>query len=268
MTNFNVPTDTIGIAGDWHGNTFWAKESLEAFKDFGITEIFHLGDFGIWGGQDGSVYIRKIAKWLSENGQTLYVTLGNHEDYVRVNSTPVAADGTQWYQGHESIKLLPRGFRGTVGASVSRSWVSLGGANSIDFKGRTEGLSWWREESITVGDVYRTAEGGHAELMFCHDAPIGVPFPFERKGEEAGWQADEIHYSNQGREMLKQAVDAVQPTVLFHGHHHCFQDLQNDMKVYGSDEVYTLRTVGLACDEMSNNLIAYDVTNDTFEVVK
>lgn len=268
MNTFRVNEDIIGVAGDWHGNTGWAKESLKSFKEAGIQHIFHLGDFGIWGGHDGGVYIRKVNKWLTENDQTLYVTLGNHEDYVRVNATPVAEDGTQWYHGNSRIKLLPRGFRGVVGATVERSWVSLGGANSIDFKGRREGISWWREESITVGDVYKAVEGGGADLMFCHDAPTGVPMEYERKAESAGWHPDEVHYSNQGREMLKQAVDVIQPTVLFHGHHHCYQDIKTDMKIYGSEGIYVLRSIGLACDEMRNNLMVFDVRDYSQAILK
>jgi Icc-related predicted phosphoesterase len=268
MTTFKVNSDCIGIAGDWHGNTGWAKSILKSFKEAGINHIFHLGDFGIWGGHDSASFVRKVNKWLNENDQTLYVTLGNHEDYVRVNATPVATDGTQWYQGNERIKLLPRGFRGLVGATVSRSWVSLGGANSIDFKGRREGISWWREESITVADVYKTNEGGHAELMFCHDAPIGVAMNYERKSESAGWHPDEVHYSNQGREMLKHAVDVVQPKVLFHGHHHIYQDITTELTVFGGDDTYSLRTIGLACDGMKSSAAVYNVVDDTYVIVE
>jgi Icc-related predicted phosphoesterase len=267
MTSFHINSDTIGIAGDWHCNTWWAKETLKKFKDAGVTEIFQLGDFGIWGGHDGATFIRKVAKWLKENGQTLYVTLGNHEDYVRVNATPVAPDGTQWYQGYESIKLLPRGFRGSLGASKRVSWVSLGGANSIDFKGRREGISWWREESITVGDVYKTTEGGHAELMFCHDAPYGIPMVYERKDESAGWNADEVRYSDSGRKMLLEAVSVVKPRILFHGHHHCYQDLIVQLGDTSSGNQYSIRSIGLACDGMKMANIIFDVTSETYSFI-
>jgi Icc-related predicted phosphoesterase len=266
MTNFHINSDRIGIAGDWHCNIFWAKETLKKFHDAGVTEIFQLGDFGIWGGHDGASFILKIAKWLKENGQTLYVTLGNHEDYVRVNATPVASDGTQWYQGHENIKLLPRGFRGSLGASKRVSWVSLGGANSIDFKGRREGISWWREESITVADVYKTVEAGKADFMFCHDAPAGVTMPHDRKEESAGWHPDEVRYSNAGREMLRQAVDVVQPRILFHGHHHCYQDVTVPMKAEGLGD-YSLRSIGLACDGMKMANIVFDIPSETYSFV-
>jgi hypothetical protein len=264
----NIPTDTIGIAGDWHGNTGWAKDCINAFQEVGVKHIFHLGDFGIWGGHDGASYIRKVNKWLLQNDQTLYITPGNHEDYVRINASPVGSDGTLWYQGLERLKVLPRGFRGLLGHTVSKSWVSLGGANSIDFKGRTEGISWWREESITASDVYNTIQGGYADFMFCHDAPTGIPMEYESKSETAGWHPDEVRYSNAGREMLKHAVDMVRPSVLFHGHHHVYQDLVTTMKVYGDEAYYDMRSLGLSCDNMKNNIIAFDVADGTYVILK
>lgn len=266
--NFHINSDLIGVAGDWHGNTFWAKQSLAAFNAAGIKHIFQLGDFGIWGGHDGASYIRKVNKYLTDNDQILYVTLGNHEDYVRVNATKIASDGTMWYQGNKRIKLLPRGFRGTVGAYMERSWVSLGGANSIDFKGRREGISWWREESITVADVYATASGGKAELMFCHDAPAGVPIEYDRKSQDAGWHADEVRYSNAGREILRQAVDVVQPNVLFHGHHHIFQDVNLELTDFATKETYEMRSIGLACDGMKKSAMIYNVIEDTYVLLE
>lgn len=266
----SIRTNYIGVAGDWHCNTGWVKRTIFAFHSAGIKHIFQLGDFGIWGGHDGASFIRKIAKWLDLNDQYLYVTPGNHEDYVRIAATPIEEeDGTQWYQGNSRIKLLPRGFRGVFQTNDKEvDWLSLGGANSIDFKGRREGISWWREESITVGDIYKVAEKGHAEIMFCHDAPAGVSLILDKKSDKFGWHPDEIHYANSGRETLRQAVDTVQPRVLFHGHYHIYQDISTELSVLGSAESYDIRTIGLACDEHDNSAIVYDVAAESYSLLK
>jgi Icc-related predicted phosphoesterase len=266
---FRIETQLIGVTGDWHGNTGWAKRVLTAFNELGIKHIFQLGDFGIWGGHDGASYVRKINKWLTQNDQILYVTPGNHEDYVRINSSPFSEDGTQQYQWYDRIKLLPRGFRGEfISTNKTVSWVSLGGANSIDFKGRREGISWWREESITFADVYKVIEGGEADLMFCHDAPAGVPMSYDRKSLDAGWHPDEVRYSNSGREMLRTAVDAVKPEVLFHGHFHIYQDINTELGVIGGSDSYKLRSIGLNMDDSKNSSIVYDPFSQEYVMVQ
>jgi Icc-related predicted phosphoesterase len=258
----DIAESRIGIAGDWHGNTEWALKTLRAFAKLNITTVFQLGDFGIWGGHDSAKYILKVGKELSLNNQTLYVTPGNHEDYVRILSKEVDSRGVRVYQ-HERILLLDRGTRGTI---AGRNFVSLGGANSIDFKGRVEGLSWWREESITLGDVYKTVEGGPADIFFSHDAPLGVEIDYSNKADGMGWGPDAIAYSNKGRESLRQAVDGLTPSILFHGHHHVFQD--KSTALYNGAENYDLRTIGLACDSMPLSAIAFDFSSDTYDIVK
>src|SRR5687768_2821553 len=76
----------FGIAGDWHGNWRFAAWKLEEFARAGIKTIFQLGDFGIWPGPSGDEYLGKLRKNLELHGQTIYVTLGNHEDYDQVDA--------------------------------------------------------------------------------------------------------------------------------------------------------------------------------------
>lgn len=252
--------DRVGVSGDWHGNLGWVLPVLKNFKNNGIDHIIQVGDFGfIWGGQDTATGLRKLIRDLERNNQYIYVVLGNHEDYARVNEAPANDDGTKFYRS-ERIILLPRGFRGVIGG---RSFVALGGANSIDFESRTEWLSWWRDESITLGDVYRTVECGHADVMFCHDAPAGVSMPYD--GNDNGWSYKALQYSREGREMLRQAVDGVKPEILFHGHHHLYQDV---VKVFNDGvEDYTIKCVGLARDTMAAANVIFHPETLTYEII-
>lgn len=251
----------VGVSGDWHGNLGWVLPVLKNFKNHGIQHIVQVGDFGfIWGGADTATGLRKLIRDLERNDQYVYVVLGNHEDYARVDATPENEDGTRFYRS-ERIILLPRGFRGVIGG---KTFVALGGANSIDFEGRTEWVSWWRGESITLGDVYRTVEGGHADIMFTHDAPAGVTMPYDELG--GGWSAKAIRYSNEGREMLRTAVDAVKPEILIHGHHHIYQDVVTVLN--DGLEDYAFRSVGLARDTMAAANIILDATDGlSYEIV-
>lgn len=252
--------DKVGVSGDWHGNLGWVLPTLKNFKNHDIQHIIQVGDFGfIWGGQETATGLRKLIRDLERNDQYVYVVLGNHEDYARVEATPENDDGTKFYRS-ERILLLPRGYRGTIGG---KTFVALGGANSIDFEGRTEWVSWWRAESITLSDVYRTVEGGKADIMFTHDAPAGVIMPYDRGS--GGWSGTAIRYSNEGREMLRMAVDAVKPEILFHGHHHVFHDVNTMLN--DGDTDYKLNSVGLARDTMEQANIIFTPAGMTYEVI-
>ena len=238
--------DEIGVAGDWHGDTLWAMHALDLFAERGIKYIVQLGDFGIWPGPSGAKYILKIQKTLQKNGQRLGVVPGNHDDYARINNTQFGLDGLQYFR--KEIILIPRGFRMEIGG---RSVVALGGANSIDYEGRTEGINWWREESITLGDVYRTVSGGEADIMFTHDVPYGVTLPENHRDPDSGWSPEAIMYADDSRMMMRGAVDGVKPKLFMHGHYHTFYDSVQTLNDGLVD--YETRFIGLGKNGGTNN---------------
>lgn len=232
----------VGVAGDWHGDTYFAHQALAAFAQAGVTEVLQLGDFGLWPGKSGAKYLYKLNKYLTDYGQTLYVTLGNHEDYTQVHEMiPVPrVEGFVYNPLYPNIYFAERGAR-WVWNGVS--FVSLGGANSIDFTGRVEWVSWWREEQITLGDVYRTVEGGHAQVMLAHDCPAGVNLFGTHRSENAGWSPTQLRYAQESRMMMRVAVDSVKPDMFFHGHYHHYLDVVSELND-GLDD-YSFHSIGL-----------------------
>lgn len=214
---------TIGLAGDWHGNSQWAQNCLRVFAKRGITEIYHLGDFGIWPGGMGDTYLADVSDALRKHGQILFVTPGNHENYDHIETVPLedrghAIGAVQWIT--DTIALLPRGHRWERGG---RTFVSLGGAPSIDRGYRVKGRSWWRAEMITEGDVAKVVEGGPADVMLAHDSPdVGlctdeVARIVTRPG---GWSPEALRYAAEGRVLMTEAFLAAEPKLFLHGHYH------------------------------------------------
>jgi predicted phosphodiesterase len=259
-TDFNQ----IGIAGDWHGNTGWAKHALMKFSHVGVKHILHVGDFGFWPGNSGRKYRYKVNKFLALYGMTLYVTLGNHEDYVKVASfvEHPTMEGFVYHVDYPHILVAKRGARWEWN---DVSFVSLGGANSIDFTGRTEGISWWKEERISLGDIYRTVEGGHADIMISHDCPAGVNIFGSHRDASNGWSPTEIAYAQESRVALRQAVDGVKPDILFHGHYHRFLDLTTEL--FDGVEGYTLRSIGLDMDDSQKNLMLFELATRDYLMI-
>lgn len=246
-------SNRIGVAGDWHGDLGWALRAIRSFKSAGIDTVIHLGDFGIW--PNSPKFIRRIESLLGQLDMNLYVVPGNHEDYVQINNTPVAEDGLQYFTSR--IILFPRGYRWNW---AGRSFVALGGANSIDFEGRTQGINWWAEESITLGDAYRTIQDGVAEVMFAHEAPSGV-VPMTGHGEK--WSARGLAYAAQSSEVMLQVVDAIQPKLFMHGHYHYYYD-----KIVVSDVGYNTRYIGIDKEYTQYNMAVISLDTLSVELIK
>lgn len=214
----------LGVAGDWHGNRTWALRCVRALAVAGVGEVFHLGDFGIWPGPTGRDYLIDLTDALEAHAMTLFVTPGNHEDYDQIEELPSIDLGhdvgrIRWIT--DRIALLPRGHRWERNGWT---FVSLGGAPSVDRWLRREGLDWWEAEAITDEDVTRVVAGGQADVMLAHDAPDAV---LGTRGVAAilrsnplGRPAYALKYASEGRDRMTAAFLAIQPRLFLHGHYH------------------------------------------------
>lgn len=258
MSIFNAKlfSATVGIAGDWHADFKWALSALDLFAHKGITTIIHLGDFGILPAARGAKYIELISQRLVKNNQTLYIVLGNHEDYSQTNVVPHGSDGTQNFA--TNLYLLPRNFRWNW---KGRSLVALGGANSINYSSLVPQVSWWPEESITLSDIYNVANSGEADIMLAHEAPLGV-VPDMTRGE---WSYKAVTYAEESSVLMRQALDSVKPKLFMHGHYHTYYDKQVAFNDGLQD--YSTRIVGLDMNGHNNNLAVLNIETLYLEIL-
>lgn len=245
----------IAIIGDLHGNTQWAVHVLEELGKRGIIEVYQVGDFGIWHGDNGKKYLDSVIAVCQKYRIILGITPGNHECYAMIEdpettdgSIPkrqVLARGLGW-----EVALLPRGTRWISGGL---NFLSLGGAPSIDHTMRKEGRDWWPDEMIRESDLLRLPNGG-VDVMLCHDSPNGgtpkvrqiCDVPFER----SGWPLAGLIYAREGREILDRAFEKVKPRFFFHGHYHVFDQYHD----YERDCSF----VSLNMDGEYGNVVVFD----------
>jgi predicted phosphodiesterase len=219
MTGWELHDDStvIGFAGDWHGNSTGVAEKMRRLSRAGVTRLMHVGDFALWPDRAGRRFLDQVNGYAEESGILIVVTPGNHEEWRYLTAAFAAAEGAPaMIRSH--IVALPRGHRWT---HRGHSFVSFGGAASIDFEFRRIGRSWWMAELPTVEEGAALAAGGHAEIMITHDSPApGTPSVNRIRATPNGWSTDALAYADVGARRITAAWEAVAPDVLVHGHFH------------------------------------------------
>lgn len=107
------------------------------------------GDFGcVWNKSGKAEY---WLDWLAEKPYTTVFCDGNHEDFNLLYSYPVKL----WNGGlvHEIRPNIFHLMRGEIFTIEDKTFFIFGGAESVDRKYRTEGISWWKEEVCSADEI-------------------------------------------------------------------------------------------------------------------
>ena len=244
--------DSIGIAGDWHADYEWAAASIRTLAKRGLHKVLHVGDFGIIA--PTILYLDPLEALLARHDITIYVTPGNHENYDMVDTAPVLNEHNGMPAGllqlTPHILLMPRGYR-WVWDDVS--YISLGGGNSIDKRNLVPHVSWWPQETITLGDIMRATADGTADVMIAHVAPAAAQYQLI----SLDWDEAAITYSDESRTMMQHAVDDIHPKLFLHGHYH-IDKLQQVIKEGSDGEPYATVYASLGRNTKKNNLGVLD----------
>lgn len=238
--------DEVALAGDWHGNTPWALKKLKDLHANAIRTVLHVGDFGLWPSQSGSAYLRAVTEACKQYDMTIYVTDGNHEDHDRLAAIePV--DGKRWVSDH--VAFYERGHRWRW---QDHTFVSFGGAASIDYEHRTEGVSWWPGEVPTDAEVARAIAGGPADVLLTHDAPSPGTPTIEQiiRTNPLGLSREARTYAQAGRSKVTRVFRGLQPRLNVHGHMHYDERITRHLD--GFD--HPTETISLSCDGDTGNI--------------
>jgi|SRR5215469_2358135 len=220
----------ICVAGDWHGNTQWATSLIKAVSNDYLQDqpyplFLQLGDFGIWPGLGGSKYREKVAKAINKAGAKLFFVDGNHENHPwlinRMDKHTISGYSEDDIR-HGAVRCyydsefywLPRSKTWTW---HDRTWMALGGAESMDKAWRTPYEDWWPQEALTYEQIEMAKAKGHVDVMCTHDVPQsinpsyghGINFPYEA-----------FERSRQHSAKLEEVMDTCKPEYWMHGHLH------------------------------------------------
>lgn len=168
----------IMVIGDSHGHAGMLGRACATAVRIGASEIWSVGDFGIWPGRGGTGFLDTVEYDAKTAGITIRVVPGNHDDYDQIDRALAEEDG-DWAAIRPHILIARRGAVHQVGAFRI---MCLSGAASIDGPeglwglARWYGNGWWPQERITDDEVaYANSRidqaGGSVEMMVCHDVP-------------------------------------------------------------------------------------------------
>lgn len=178
------------IIGDIHGK--WQEYAL---LTAGVERSVQVGDFGV--GFAGP-YWHERANDRHADGRHRFIR-GNHDDPEKCKT--------------EMVGYIPDG-------TVEKDVMFVGGAWSIDADARTEGVSWWRDEELSMEEFYRIIETYSVvrpRVMITHDCPTTVSkVMFHDKKLSLSGQ----HYQTRTGAALQAMFEIHQPELHIFGHWH------------------------------------------------
>lgn len=208
------------LVGDTHGDAKFIASINKCAKTHGATYIVQLGDFGY---DFDANALTSIRAWLDADERRRWLWLdGNHDhhDYIRTEICKGKHPKKPVKHFHDRMFYCPRGSTLKIG---SKTVLFLGGAVSVDFHRRQQGVNWWPQESLSTADVHRAIDNGHkADILLSHDAPANSAL----RGwlREQGYKIDKA--SEQNRKAVLSVMDKTPVCEVYHGHYHRYYDTQ------------------------------------------
>lgn len=194
------------IIGDIHGKTYdytihCLKQGLRHAHDPYPERSIQIGDFGI--GFFSEYWHDELTQWMKENPQHRFIR-GNHDDPTKCRDMPnYIEDGV-----------------------VENDVMFVGGAWSIDHAFRTEGVSWWRDEELSVEDFNRIIDNYKAvkpRVMITHDCPTQVAWDmFISRGNSVAGQQQ---IKTRTGEAFQAMWEIHRPEEWYFGHWHYTRDI-------------------------------------------
>lgn len=176
----------IYLTGDLHGehdmsklNYFLEKDGASLTRD---DYVIILGDFGmIWSADTKYGYLSdqiRLEEYFEEKfpWTTLFID-GNHENFVHLKGFPSRKWGGSRANFLSEHCIWLR--RGNIYTIDGNTFLTIGGAYSIDKAWRRPYISWWPDEAITRSDINKAKRSlakhnNKVDYILTHCAPTPI----------------------------------------------------------------------------------------------
>lgn len=234
----------IAIAGDWHSIFPAFTRGFYHAMALGADAIVHVGDFGYTFHPEFLDHLKKLIKVMD---MPIYFIRGNHDNREFLDSFLKSP--------FQPVEILPGATYIPDGAVMDfghTTIAALGGAYSIDRQHRVAGQTWWLEEEPSAAAVQHLIDAHvSAPVMITHDLPHNAINTNNRHNTIDALPS---------RQLVQQAIDAVRPHIVFHGHQHT--RATQDVRFTGSEDTFRLETLnqydGTDHEEVTTNMVLLD----------
>lgn len=194
------------ILGDTHGQ--WSKLLYElTLKNVKECNILSVGDIGIGFATNEFENAEFLNKRFKEKSINFYSIRGNH-------------DNPSYFEGNKRIALsnfeLVEDY--TVAEYRGKTIQCIGGAISIDRKGRAKNVSWWSNESVN----FEPRKCKEVDILVTHTAPSRCA-PVEFGEIVYSWAEEDqelIKDLVKERKVMDDLLSLCKPEQHFYGHFH------------------------------------------------
>ena len=210
------------LAGDTHGSKMQIEYLCQVAIANDVDKIVQLGDYGIGFDPYWNNAVNKRAKAAEID---FYFLRGNHDAPSEIRKL-VDVDLMEIQSMDTNLYYLPDGCKWDWDGCT---FMSVGGAHSIDQQWRTEGISWWADEEPQRHQVERAIDQGDVDVLLTHDAPEGCV-------DGIGGPNDRFPDATASRLAISAVFNSCLPEYLYHGHYHrYYKKLFQGCKVTGLD---------------------------------
>lgn len=262
------------MVGDTHGGLRHVTNKIDLAKKIGdIQRLVILGDFGLWWGHEGVLFLDEINDYAKKNNVQIFAVPGNHEchelwDHMVKGAQEAGATSKGWAYVRSHVLLSPRVHEFRWGG---KQFVVAGGAVSIDKAYRLEYYRhkgkkiWSPNEQLTDEEVETirmwtrkgAMQGGidKVDYLLTHDCSNKTPFYGRLKPDHDS----EIH-----RQRIDSVLKITNPGMHFHGHMHTAYDWMNFVGEKNGEAVY-VQTYGLECNDDRDSAGVLDLETNEFK---
>lgn len=195
------------FVGDLHGDLTCAFNIIDVAQQNACDQIVQVGDWGfLWPNKNQTA---ELSSYLVERDIKMRFCDGNHDWHPRLRQLRPCDDNVA-----PNITYQPRG--SLFEDSEETRFVFLGGAPSIDYRGRTEHVSWWPEEVITEADVNVALawKGRRIDVLVTHDCGYQI------EGFKESSDMSFFYRAIESRDSIRRVIEELRPTMQVHGHYH------------------------------------------------